>query len=222
MEYKDVLADFARRTLENLSRIRALEQEQRDAGIPLERLSAFSVTQQVNSFLGLVVFPKEGYEDDIPEKTLEQLVLDGWPSPEITRPTPTCSAPHRPAERRTHCIDPDCTCVEHRLTANERSRCEGNHRECRTLAQLIRVLRNGVSHFNIKFEPDSLTREISFLEISNRCTCCKEITTTVRLSVDDAREVAERYAQLIIQRAITALPRDGDAQPSNRPERPTA
>ena len=76
MEYKDVLADFAHRTLQNLAHIRRLEQEQRDCGVPLECLSAFPVTQQVNSLLGLVVFPKEGYKEHIPNKTLAELVAE--------------------------------------------------------------------------------------------------------------------------------------------------
>jgi hypothetical protein len=201
MEYKDVLADFARRTLENLSLIRGLEQGQREAGVPLERLAVFPVTQQVNSLLGLVVFPKEGYSDHIPHKTLEQLVADGWLSPEITRPAPACSATHKALGQRVGCGDPLCPCVEHRLTSRELKRCHANHRECKTLAQLIRVLRNGVSHFNITFHPNPDTREISILEISNRCTCCNEITTTVRLSVEQAREIAERYARIIIEHA---------------------
>jgi hypothetical protein len=100
MEYKNVLADFAQRTLDNLCHIRAVEQAQRDAGIPLERLSAFPLTQQVNSLLGLVVFPKEGYRAHIPDKTLEQLVEDGWPYPQIRRPNPTCTATKRHVEQR--------------------------------------------------------------------------------------------------------------------------
>jgi hypothetical protein len=201
MEYKDVLADFARRTLQNLTHIRRLEEEQRDSGVSLECLSAFPVTQQVNSLLGLVVFSKEGYKKHIPKKTLVELVAEGWPQLRISRPYPECTAERKPTTQRAKCDDPSCSCVEHQLTARELARCQANHRECETLAQLIRVLRNGVSHFNIEFHADSGTREINFIEVSNRCTCCDQITTTVRLSVDDARQVAERYAQIIIKHA---------------------
>ncbi len=199
MEYKDVLVDFARRTLMNVNHIRQLEQEQRNSGTSLECLSAFSVTQQVNSLLGLIVFPKEGYKEHIPNKTLSELVAEGWPQLHITRPYPRCTAKRRPAIQRVKCDDPNCSCSEHQLTEGELARFQANHRECTTLAQLIRVLRNGISHFNIEFHANSVTREIDFIEISNRCTCCDQITTTVRLSVDDARQVAERYAQIIIE-----------------------
>jgi len=213
MEYKDVLADFAHRTLQNLAHIRRLEQEQRDCGVPLECLSAFPVTQQVNSLLGLVVFPKEGYKEHIPNKTLAELVAEGWPRLLITRPHPECVAERKPATRRAKCDDPNCSCVEHQLTARELARCQANHRECETLAQLIRVLRNGVSHFNIELHADSGTRQIDFIEVSNRCACCDQITTTIRLSVDDARQVAERYAQIIIEHAQSSFAHT-DAQPS--------
>lgn len=93
MQYKDVLADFAHRTLQNLAHIRRREQDQRDCGVPLECLSAFPVTQQVNSLLGLVVFPKEGYKEHIPNKTLAELVAEGWPQLSITRPHPEPSVP---------------------------------------------------------------------------------------------------------------------------------
>jgi hypothetical protein len=199
MEYKDVLADFARRTLQNLAYIRRLEEAQKDSGVSLECLSAFPVTQQVNSLLGLIVFPKENYQKHIPKKTLAELVAEGWPSLRITRPYPECTAEGKPTAQRTKCDDPSCACIEHQFTARELARCQANHRECETLAQLIRVLRNGVSHFNIEFRVDSETREINFIEISNRCTCCEQITTTVSLSMEDVRQVAERYAQIIIE-----------------------
>ncbi len=201
MKYKYVLADFARRTLQNLAHIRRLEQEQRDCGTPLECLSAFPVTQQVNSLLGLVVFPKEGVKKPIPNKTLAELVAEGWPQILITRLNPICTAERRPATQRAKCDDPSCSCVVHKLTAHDRDRCKRYHQECKTLAELISVLRNGVSHFNIKFHTDSGAREIDYFEVSNRCTFCNQITTTVRLSVEDARQVAERYAQIIIEHA---------------------
>lgn len=175
MEYKDFLADFARRTLTNLEHIRRLEQNERDQGIQPECLTAFPVTQQVNSLLGLVVFPREGYEQHIPDKTIAELLGEGWPKLTITHPNPMCS--------------------------NKTPRCERNHRECKTLTELIRVLRNGVSHFNIQFEADPNSHEITFIEVSNRCTCCNQITTTIRLSTDQVKEIAERYAQLIIKHA---------------------
>ena len=203
MEYndKDVLADFARRTLENLDHIRRLEEEQKASGVSLEFLSAFPTTQQVNSLLGLVVFPKEGYKKHIPTKTLAELVAEGWPKLNIEYPYPKCTAERKPTTQRAKCDDPGCSCVDHLLAPGELRGCQKNHQECQTLAQLIRVLRNGVSHFNITFEADSKTRETNFIVVSNRCPCCDQITTTIRLSVDDARQVAVRYAQIMIEHA---------------------
>lgn len=199
MEYKDVLSEFAERTLANLEKIRTLEQQERSRGVTPARLTVFPITQQVNSLLGLVVFPKEGYQKHIPQKTIAQLVAEGWPSLPITRPNPICNVERKTIDRRDGCADADCSCVEHRLSKKEQKRCQDNHRDCKTLAQLIRVLRNGVSHFNIEFKSDPDTREITFIEVSNRCTCCDQITTTVKLSVDKVRDIAERYARLIIE-----------------------
>ena len=74
--HEDLLADFASRTLHNLQLIRGIKHRQPQA-------QAYEVTQLINSMLGLLVFPKEKYLDEIPEKTLEELKAEGWPIPEV-------------------------------------------------------------------------------------------------------------------------------------------
>ena len=61
MEYQQVLEDFAERTLRNLERIRSIEDEERRNGRLPKEFSVYAVTQQLNSLLGLIVFPKETY-----------------------------------------------------------------------------------------------------------------------------------------------------------------
>lgn len=176
MEYDHaLLADFARRTLRNLEHIRSIEQLERRQGVPVSDLSAYPVTQQLNSLLGLVVFPKEQYSNAIPDRNLTDLVAEGWPEPDIKPRSRTCS---RGADH--------------------------NHRDCTTLRELIRVIRNGVAHFNIEFEAAKTaggTREIIAVAISNRCDRCNQVTITVKLSVEGVGEIAERYAKLIIGHA---------------------
>lgn len=76
MIYEDLIADFARRTLANLETIRGLATK--SGATP-----AFEVTQLVNSTLGLLVFPQQQYFDDIPETSIADLALYGWPIPEV-------------------------------------------------------------------------------------------------------------------------------------------
>lgn len=84
MMYEDVIADFARRTKANLQIIRQLA---RQGG----GTSAFEVTQLVNSMLGLLVFPQQGYINRIPEIPLADLVSKGWPIPEVIGDHPQVS-----------------------------------------------------------------------------------------------------------------------------------
>lgn len=70
------MADFANRTRHNLQLIREIQATQPER-------EAYEVTQLINSTLGLLVFPKERYLNDIPNKTLEELKNEGWPVPEV-------------------------------------------------------------------------------------------------------------------------------------------
>ena len=71
MEYHNLIADFAKRTLVNLDLIQA----QANAS----QRNAYEVTQLWNSLLGLIVAPQQRDLDRIPSRTLEQLRAEGWP-----------------------------------------------------------------------------------------------------------------------------------------------
>jgi hypothetical protein len=200
MEYKNILADFAERTLANLKQIRCLDAAQERDGVSAGERSTYPVTQLINSLLGLIVFPKENYGRHIPTKTLAELVQEGWPNLEITHPAPECSARRNTRGQRTESTDEDRPCPDHR-NQRQKARCRRYHGGCDTLAELVRVLRNGVAHFNIEFVPNVGTHEIEFIEISNRCPCCNQITTTVRLDETQTGDIAERYARLMIENA---------------------
>jgi hypothetical protein len=74
MNYESVIRDFAERTRKNL---RTIEDLQAKGG------EAYEVTQLVNSMLGLLVFPREKFFDQIPQTSLSDLEADGWPIPKV-------------------------------------------------------------------------------------------------------------------------------------------
>ena len=74
MNYESVIRDFAERTRKNL---RTIEDLQAKGG------EAYEVTQLVNSMLGLLVFPRERFFDQIPQTSLSDLEADGWPVPKV-------------------------------------------------------------------------------------------------------------------------------------------
>lgn len=75
MDYQYLVRDFAQRTRHNLEFVR--QAHRRDP------TSVYEVTQLINSMLGLLVFPRERYVDSIPDKTLAELMADGWPIPKV-------------------------------------------------------------------------------------------------------------------------------------------
>lgn len=75
-----VVKDFARRTRANLEIVR--EMHKQDPG------RVYEVTQLINSMLGLLVFPQQGYMKNIPKTSLKELVEQGWPIPEVDGPYP--------------------------------------------------------------------------------------------------------------------------------------
>ncbi|MBJ6750983.1 HEPN family nuclease [Geomonas anaerohicana] len=77
MMYEELVADFAKRTRQNLETLRLL-QIKNDSG-----LSVFEVTQLINSMLGLLVFPQQRYFDEIPNTPLKELAATGWPIPRV-------------------------------------------------------------------------------------------------------------------------------------------
>ena len=74
MNYELVVRDFAERTRKNL---RTIEDLQAKGG------EAYEVTQLVNSMLGLLVFPREKFIDQIPQTSLSDLEAGGWPIPKV-------------------------------------------------------------------------------------------------------------------------------------------
>lgn len=74
MNYESVIRDFAQRTRTNL---RTIEDFRASGG------KAYEVTQLVNSMLGLLVFPRERFIDQIPETSLDDLEAAGWPVPKV-------------------------------------------------------------------------------------------------------------------------------------------
>ncbi len=120
-DHERLLADFASRTLHNLELIRKFHKTQ-------PKRKAYEVTQLINSMLGLLVFPKEQYLDDIPDKTLEELKAEGWPIPEV-----------RPG-----------------------------YNQAKTLKQLLRFMRNGITHFNVEFLPDHNNEIVGIVIWNNR------------------------------------------------------
>jgi hypothetical protein len=79
MMYDDVVRDFAERTRKNLSAIERLG----SAGDEV-----YEVTQLVNSMLGLLVFPREEFVNEIPELALGDLEADGWQVPRVVGELP--------------------------------------------------------------------------------------------------------------------------------------
>jgi HEPN pEK499 p136 len=72
MNYKDFVADFAKRTLANLDLVKGAAQEGRP--------DAFEVTQLWNSLLGLIVAPHERDVRQLPKIRLAELHALGWPT----------------------------------------------------------------------------------------------------------------------------------------------
>ena len=76
MDYQNLVRDFAQRTRANLDTLREVQRTQPD-------LELYEVTHLINSMLGLLVFPQQGYYNRIPETDLDQLAEEGWPIPEV-------------------------------------------------------------------------------------------------------------------------------------------
>lgn len=177
MQYEHQIADFAERTLANLDHIQAIAGREDAERIGQRARTAFPTTQLLSALLGLVVFPKERYDRHIPEKTLTELQkVDGWPELAIKHPTEQCLP--------------------------KRGRRAGDHRECKDLRELTRVIRNGISHCNIECYVDQFGSEIGMLQLSNRCPACNQITTEVTMSVSALESIARSFAEIVLQRAV--------------------
>ena len=149
MDYTNLVEDFARRTRENLQVLHAAQARG-------ER--AYEVTALVNSMLGLLVFPQQKYVNSIPETSLGDLSMQGWPIPEVL----------------------------------------GDFPQVPNLRQLIRHLRNAVSHFNIKFYTDAKD-QIAGLTVWNTDPRTRKITWMARLSVSELDTIAQKFIALILR-----------------------
>ena len=65
--------EFISRTEKNLRAIEKLSQDGE---------SVYEVTQLINSLLGLLVYPRENFFDEIPEITRETMIKQRWPLPD--------------------------------------------------------------------------------------------------------------------------------------------
>lgn len=78
----DFVYSFAKRTLMNLEFIEQNVESQKARGVPIPEIKIFEVTQLVNSFLGLLILPKEAHflfiegSDSFPDGSQSQEVFE--------------------------------------------------------------------------------------------------------------------------------------------------
>ena len=78
IKQEDLVKEFAYRTKKNLE---TTEQIQRE--YPESQIKIYETTQLINSLLGLIIFPREKYYDNIPETPITDLANNGWPIPKV-------------------------------------------------------------------------------------------------------------------------------------------
>ncbi len=150
MEYKNLVRDFAERTLKNLEAIETAIEHDPDSEV-------FEVTQLINSMLGLLVFPQQRFFDRIPETSLNELRANGWPIPAMTG-----SPPH-----------------------------------ATNLRDLMRCLRNGISHCNLEFESDG--HKITGMRIWNYPMGTRTKNWEAHLGLSELREIARQFISLLLE-----------------------
>jgi hypothetical protein len=79
----------------------------------------------------------------------------------------------------------------------------GGFKQVSTLKDLIRYLRNAIAHFNIKFIGDGCN-ELYLLRVWNEGRSGRK-TWEAELSVEDLRKIANRFVDIIIERAEKGL-----------------
>lgn len=157
VEYTDLVADYAERTLRNLEYIefRAADNE-----------AVYPVTQLWNSLLGLIVLPRERDVGCIPETRMAELWAAGWPLITVAG------------------------------------------REHQTLRQLVRDLRNAITHFNVDFragsdrEIEAVTVWVSELDADGRARL-GERRWEGRMSIEDLRRLAGLIADVYLKQFRT-------------------
>ncbi len=147
MVYKDLVRDFIERTKANLVLVRsAVNTGQK----------AYEVTQLINSMLGLLVFPKEEFYNEIPNKKLADLEREGWPIPQV----------------------------------------RGNYPQVKNLKQLARYLRNGISHFNLRFTETG--GHVDGLIIWNVPPNGKK-NWKAELKIEELEGITDKFTQLLLK-----------------------
>ncbi|WP_027177116.1 HEPN family nuclease [Desulfovibrio aminophilus] len=73
--------------------------------------------------------------------------------------------------------------------------------QARDLRQLIRYLRNAIAHFNLEFLSDG-EHQISGLRVWNTRPGSRVTTWDAELSLDDLRNIAERFTSLLLAEAV--------------------
>jgi hypothetical protein len=149
MEYRNLVEDFARRTRENLRILRAAHERGEHI---------YEVTALINSMLGLLVFPQQKYVNSIPETSLEELSVQGWPIPVVV----------------------------------------GDFPQVLNLRQLIRNLRNAVSHFNIEFYTEG-GEQIAGLTVWNTKPRTRQVTWKATLSISELDIIVHKFITLILR-----------------------
>jgi hypothetical protein len=150
VEYKNLVRDFAVRTLKNLDAIDAAVAQNGEAEI-------YEVTQLINSMLGLLIFPQQRFFDSIKPTPLEELRSQGWPIPVMVGTPP----------------------------------------RVQNLHDLMRFLRNGISHCNIEFTSDG--HVITGMRIWNCPGPGKLRDWEAQLGLGELREIARKFIALVLE-----------------------
>lgn len=148
MEYHDVVKDFAKRTVVNLTYIKETKSKQSE-------FEVYEVTQLINSMLGLLIFPQQKYFNCIEEIPVSELKERGWPTPQTAKGFP----------------------------------------EAKNLRELVRYMRNAISHFNVKFIANQ--GELSGLRLWNECRSCRRKTWEAQFELDELRDFTFKFVDLL-------------------------
>jgi len=76
---------------------------------------------------------------------------------------------------------------------------EGDYPQVKDLQQLVRYLRNGISHFNIKFYADGRAKIEGLLIWNEDPRNNNDITWKARLSIDDIEKITSRFIELLLK-----------------------
>lgn len=75
----------------------------------------------------------------------------------------------------------------------------GAYPQVANLRQLVRMLRNAIAHFNLKFIPGS-ENEIAALTVRNTHPKTHAVTWKAELSVEDLESITQKFVELLLNR----------------------